>query len=159
RPLRVGDRIRKGQLLAIVWSKDLGEKKSELVDALSRLRADEENLRRLEGLLRESATSERAVRDAERSVESDRIAVERAVRTRRSWRLTEEEIDEARDEADRIRRHVPDRTAAANWAKVEVRATQDGTILEKNVTAGDIVDTSADLFKIGDLSRLAVWAH
>src|SRR5207244_10184684 len=32
-------------------------------------------------------------------------------------------------------------------------------VLEKNVAFGDVVDTSADLFKVGDLSRLAVWAH
>src|SRR2546421_442752 len=40
RPLQVGDRVRKGQLLAVVWSKDLGEKKSELIDALSKLKFD-----------------------------------------------------------------------------------------------------------------------
>ena len=36
-----------GQLLAVIWSRDLGEKKSELVDALSQLRLDQENLNRL----------------------------------------------------------------------------------------------------------------
>ena len=34
RPVRFGDAVNKGQLLAVIWSKDLGEKKSELVDAL-----------------------------------------------------------------------------------------------------------------------------
>src|SRR5262249_42489168 len=32
RQLRFGDVVEKGQLLAVVWSKDLGEKKSELID-------------------------------------------------------------------------------------------------------------------------------
>src|SRR5581483_4834323 len=50
RPLRVGDRVKAGQLLAVVWSKDLGEKKSELVDALSQLRLDRETLNRLKSL-------------------------------------------------------------------------------------------------------------
>ena len=48
RPLQVGDRVKAGQLLAVVWSKDLGEKKSELVDALSRLKVDQETFERLE---------------------------------------------------------------------------------------------------------------
>src|SRR5256885_12959561 len=47
RPLRCGDKVSKGQPLAIVWSKDLGEKKSELADALSRLRIDRSILDRL----------------------------------------------------------------------------------------------------------------
>src|SRR5205085_6700849 len=40
--VRLGGKVKKEQLLAVVWSKDLGEKKSELADALSRLRLDEE---------------------------------------------------------------------------------------------------------------------
>src|SRR5206468_1261588 len=45
------------------------------------------------------------------------------------------------------------------WARVEVRAPIDGVILEKNVNFGDVVDTTADLFKVADRSRLAVWVH
>ncbi|HEX3871154.1 MAG TPA: hypothetical protein VHV77_11990, partial [Pirellulales bacterium] len=44
RTLRFGDQVEKGQLLAVVWSKDLGEKKSEMIDALSRLKLDQETL-------------------------------------------------------------------------------------------------------------------
>jgi membrane fusion protein, heavy metal efflux system len=159
RPLRVGDVVHENQLLAVVWCKDLGEKKSELVDALSHLRTDEDTLRRLEALYKENGTSERSLREQERNVEADRIAAERAERTLRSWRLTDKEIDEIRDEADRIRQRKSSKTPPGDWAKVEVRAWQSGEILEKNITIGDIVDTTMDLFKIGNLSRLAVWAH
>ena len=38
RPLDFGASVHKGQLLAVIWSRELGEKKSELVDALSQLR-------------------------------------------------------------------------------------------------------------------------
>ena len=38
RPLAFMDRVTQGQPIAIMWSKDLGEKKSELVDALAQLR-------------------------------------------------------------------------------------------------------------------------
>ncbi len=159
RPLRVGDSVQAGQTLAIVWCKDLGEKKSELVDALSHLRTDEETLHRLEALYKENGTSERALREQERNVEADRIAVERAERTLQSWRLTGKELDEVRAEADRIHQHKPSTTSQSDWAKVEVVAWQGGVILEKNITLGDIVDTTLDLFKVGDLSKLAVWAH
>ena len=42
RPVAFGQHVRKGQVLAVIWSHDLGEKKSELIDALSQLRVDEE---------------------------------------------------------------------------------------------------------------------
>jgi cobalt-zinc-cadmium efflux system membrane fusion protein len=161
RVLRPGDHVKKGQLLAVVWSKDLGEKKSELVDALSQLRLDRETLTRLEELARTGATSEASVRQARRNYESDVNAVARAERTLRSWRLTEAEIDAVKAEAERIRQRGEqrDKEHDRDWAKVEVRAPQDGTILEKNVNVGDIVDTATDLYKIADLRTLAVWAH
>jgi cobalt-zinc-cadmium efflux system membrane fusion protein len=161
RPLRYGDKVQKDQLLAVVWSKDLGEKKSELVDAVSRLRTDQETLARLSELYKAGATPERSVREAERNVEADLVAVARAERTLRSWRLTDAEIEAIKAEANHIRRGLTQRDTEWEkaWARVEVRASQDGTILEKNVTVGDIVDTTTDLFKIADLSRLSVWAH
>src|SRR6266511_5655013 len=104
RLLHCGDTVRKNQLLAVVWSKDLGEKKSELVDAVSKLKLDREVLDRLRALFKEGGTSERGVREAERAVESDLIAVARAERTLRSWRLGEDEIAAVRGEAERLGR-------------------------------------------------------
>lgn len=158
-PVRFGDRVRKGQLLAVIWSKDLGEKKSELVEALARLRTDEETYRRLQSLMQSGGTAERSVREAERVVQADRVAVARVERTLRSWRLAEEEIAAVRTEAKRLAQPDDKPGDTADWARVEVRAPQDGVILEKNVSIGDIIDTSMDLFKIGDLSHLSVWAH
>jgi membrane fusion protein, heavy metal efflux system len=159
RTLRPGDRVKKGDLLAVVWSKELGEKKSELVDALSKLRADRQTLIRLEELLREGATSERSVREAERNVEADAVAVRRAEQTLKTWRLSDDEITAIRGEAEKLRGATDRAARAEEWARVEVRAKQDGVILERNVNVGDLIDPSADLFKIGDLSRLVVWAN
>src|SRR5262249_17887412 len=157
RPLRFGDGVRKGQLLAVVWSKDLGEKKSELVDAVSRLKLDQEILQQLKEGYSSGVTPERSLREQERNVESDLIALARAERTLRAWRLTDAEIEAIKAEAEAIRKDPNKRGREdKDWARVEVRAPQDGTILEKNVTVGDIVDTAADLFKIADLNRLSV---
>ena len=158
-----GQRVRKGQLLAVIWSRDLGEKKSDLIDALSQLRVDEDSLARISKAAAEGAVPERILRDTERKVEADRIAVSRAVRTLQSWRISKEEIDQVRAEAERLvqpRRRRPDREEmVAQWAKLEVLAPLDGTIIERNVALGDLVDTNIDLFKVADLSRLRVVAH
>jgi membrane fusion protein, heavy metal efflux system len=165
RSLGRGDVVKKGDLLAVIRSKDLGEKKSELVDALSRLKLDRDTLTKLQALAKlqtagSAAGSERSLREAERAVEADRIAVNRAQLTLLSWQLTEDDLEAVRAEAD----HPPATTTenlalAERWARVEVRARQDGTILEQNVSVGTLVDPSTELFKIGDLTRLAVWAH
>ena len=159
RTLRYGDPVRKGDLLAVVWSKDLGEKKSELVDALSKLRADEVALRNLEEGYRTGSFPESRVLEVRRTVEADRVAADRAERTLRAWRVGDEEIAAVREEARKLGRPDGKRGDLAQWARVEVRAPRAGVVLEKNVVVGDIVDTTTDLFKIGDLSRLVVWAH
>ena len=156
-----GQRVRKGQLLAVIWSRDLGEKKSDLIDALSQLRVDEDSLARISKAAAEGSVPERILRDTERKVEANRIAVSRAVRTLQSWRISKEEIDHVRAEAQRLSREkTPDREEiVAQWAKLEVLSPLDGTIIERNVALGDLVDTNLDLFKVADLSRLRVVAH
>ena len=116
--------VRKDQLLAIIWSRDLGEKKSELVDGLSQLRVDEDSLARINKVAGEGAVPDRVIRDAERKVEADRIAVARAERTLQSWRVSKEEIDAVRAEAGRLAHDAKqDRNGLPRqWARVEVRA-------------------------------------
>ncbi|MGQ0634871.1 MAG: efflux RND transporter periplasmic adaptor subunit [Planctomycetaceae bacterium] len=162
RPVQFGDQVVKGQVLAVIWSKELGEKKSELVENLSRLRLSQEKLDKLEELAAKGATSERNVREAKREVEADMIGVLRTEGTLRSWRLTEGEISSIRAEAEMVRAHriwPRGSELAGDWARVEVRAPISGTIVEKNVAVGDFVASDLDLFKIADLTRLDVLAH
>ena len=71
--------------------------------------------------------------------------------------MTQAEIDVARVEAEKIHKGEPsDVDAEQHWAEVEVRAPEDGILLERNATLGDLVTTDADLFKIADLSTLGV---
>jgi cobalt-zinc-cadmium efflux system membrane fusion protein len=160
RPLRLGDHVTKGQLLAVVWSKDVGEKKSDLVNALSKFYLDEAQLKSLKQLGKQ-VIAERQVREAEREREADIIEVDRVERTLRSWRLTEAEINVVRAEAEKIHKGdvIADMAVDKSWAEVEVRSPFEGVVLEKNIVAGDIVDTSLDLFKIADLSVLGVMAN
>ena len=157
--LRVGDRVNRGDVLAVVWSADLGAKKSEFVDAVSKLKTDEKTYHRLEELYQINGTAERSVREAERTVQSDRVAVERAEATLRAWRVPADEIAALRESADQLSAPDAKRTDPAKWARVEVKAPISGVVLEKNVAAGQVVDTTTDLFRIGDVSTLAVWVH
>jgi membrane fusion protein, heavy metal efflux system len=161
RPLQFGDRVTDDQFLGIVYSKDLGEKKSELVDATSQLRLDQENLEAIEELYKRGATTEPVVRQARRSVEQDQIAVARAERTLRTWQLPEEEIEDVKKEAERViaRNGQRDKEKEKGWARVDLKAPIAGTIVEKNFGRGEIVDTTTVLFQIADMSRMKVWVN
>jgi len=160
RQLQFGDRVTKGQLLAVIWSKDIGEKKSDLIDAYSRLDLNRALLKRLENLS-QGIVAERQIFEARRDVEADLIAAAKIERTLRSWRLSEEEIEAVRREARLLkeRNGVRDPDLEKSWAETEVRAAMDGVILEKNFNVGDLIEQTDDLFKIADLSRLRVVAH
>jgi len=163
--IRVGDYVQRGDLLAVVWSAELGQKKSELVDGLVKLRSEEQLRDRLKKLFEEGAGPGRNYRDAERDVQSRLVEIASLERTLRTWRVTERDLADVRSEADRLALadELSEATMSASeindWAKVEVRAPISGVILEKNAVVGDIVGTETDLFKIGDLSQLVVWAH
>src|SRR4051812_15863042 len=51
RALRPGDQVSTGQVLAKLWSREVGEKKSELVDAISNLYFHEASLKRYQDLV------------------------------------------------------------------------------------------------------------
>ncbi|HEX4132607.1 MAG TPA: efflux RND transporter periplasmic adaptor subunit [Pirellulales bacterium] len=161
RPLRYGDRVRKGDQLAVVWSKDIGEKKSELIDAISKLVLDKKLLTRLEQV-EKGVVPERQLFEARRNVEADVVAEAKAERTLRSWRLTDEELNEVRREARELHEQLnpmADDDVERTWAELNVPAPMDGMIVEKNFNVGDIVDPSQDLFKIASLDPIQVMAN
>jgi cobalt-zinc-cadmium efflux system membrane fusion protein len=157
RTLRYGDYVKKGDVMAVVWSKEIGEKKSELVDAISKLDADEKVLKAMESVT--FAVPQRQIIDARRTVEADVIAQARAERTLRSWRLTEAEMEAIQREADDVRKRLSDTDNDKTWAELEIKAPIDGLIVEKSFNEGTMIDPDDDLFQIADLSQLMVLAN
>ncbi len=160
RSLRYGDIVKPGQLLLIVSSKDLGEKKSEFVDALLSLQTTRERLERLEKLLKQQAVPEKSVLESRRELAGAEVAATRAERTLRSWGMADADMQGLRKEADEMRQKnwVSHPDEELNWGRVEIRAPAAGTIVEKNVVVGEMT-SDRTLFKIADLSRLDVMAH
>jgi cobalt-zinc-cadmium efflux system membrane fusion protein len=161
RPIGFGDKVHKGQLLAVVWSKDLGDKKAALIDATIDLNRDRQRLKELEKLYQEGAVSAASYHEARRTVEHAMSAVNAAERTLRIWKLSDSEIDALKKEAATIRAEKRDPEKEKNWARVDVVAPHDGTIVEKNTNLGDWVDPTNGnpMFRIADLNVLAAWLH
>ncbi len=159
--VRFGDYVRKGQLLAVLWSKEVGDEKSDLVDAISRLKLDEKTLAKLKEIEPTGAVTERAVREAQRQFEADMVDAIRAERTLRSWRFSEEEIAAIRTEAERLHANPQSKNPdiERSWAEVNIVSPIDGIIIEHNSPVGDVVDAQDVLFKVADLRRVGVVAN
>jgi cobalt-zinc-cadmium efflux system membrane fusion protein len=160
RPLRPGDKVRKGQLLAVFSSAEVAQKKNDLLDALVRLRLDEEILERAEKAPESVPDVFRL--NARRNVQADRSAVNRAQNSLKILGLPQEDIDAVAKEAEEAAKRKGKRAPAVEklWARVELRAHADGTILERNLSPNEIVvDITVNLFQIARLDRLVVVAH
>ena len=162
RPLRFGDSVKKGQVLATVWSRELGEKKSELAQALYSLDFDRQTLQRLQQA--GGAVSISTVRDAERRVRETEISVDRTEKTLRSWQLTPEEVAAIIRDVTKRSSSVFDaavdlsRSSIDTWARVDIRSPMNSTIVEKNVTVGTLVSLDDTLFKVANLGQLDIRA-
>jgi cobalt-zinc-cadmium efflux system membrane fusion protein len=165
RELRVGDRVKKGDLLAVLFSADVATRKNNLFDALMQLKLDEEILAKAEE--NKAAVPEVFILNARRTVVADQSAVSRAERTLVILGIPAKEIDAVRQEAKEAsdRKGKPETKEARKgredrWALVELRAPEDGTIIERNVALHEVlVDAVNTVFQIANLDQLLVLAN
>jgi len=161
RPVGWMDDVEEGQMMAVVLSRELGEKKSELIDALIRLWTDENILKEFRVAYTKGALTPKEMADQTRLVDVGRTAVRRARNTLRSWLLTHDEVEGVVAEAKRI--FQGESTFGGidqdEWARAVVPAAINGTIVERNVTMGEIVDPNDDLYKLADLTELIALLH
>jgi cobalt-zinc-cadmium efflux system membrane fusion protein len=176
RTIGPGDRVKKGQLIAVLWSKELGDRKVALVNALLDLYVDQKTLKRQEALVRKGSFPEAKYLDTKAKVEKDLAAVNAAESSLGISRLAPKEIEEIREEARAIQKRLEDEAdkpetpeqrlkrieeEVKKWARVEIAAPQSGVIVEKNTNVGDMADPSKDtpLFRIADLNKLLINAN
>jgi membrane fusion protein, heavy metal efflux system len=162
RELRTGDRVKKGDLLAVVFSVDVGQQKNALIDAVSQLKLDEKILDAADKS-RESVP-EVYILNCQRNVEADHNNISKAMNTLKAWNIPKEDIEACFREADEIfkRRGHREHNEAdlAKWARVELRAPEDGVIVERNVSVHEtVVDNTVNLFQIAQIERLSVFAN
>jgi cobalt-zinc-cadmium efflux system membrane fusion protein len=179
RPLRYGDKVKQGNVLAVVHSVSLGMAKAALVDAVCSLRLSQETLDRHNELFAKSYISLATLRQSERQVLTDSNALLSAERTLLIMKLDEQEVLKVKKEADQIAELAKDKNFKRNakeeaekWARVEITVpwlTKDKkdpdrefTVVEKNTNLRSMVDpvsTPWPLFRVADLSKLQVWVH
>ncbi|HVG01449.1 MAG TPA: efflux RND transporter periplasmic adaptor subunit, partial [Nitrospira sp.] len=141
----LGREVKSGALLALLYSSELGMAQSAYLKATAKLNVADRAFRRAQLLLQEKviglAESQRREGEmlslrAERQEARDRLLL---------LGLTDEDLKNL-DRNHTIRSHVP------------VLAPFDGRVIARNLTKGEVVETTEKLFVIADLSEVWVTA-
>jgi cobalt-zinc-cadmium efflux system membrane fusion protein len=151
RSLHPGDKIKKGQVLATLWSPRVGERKSRFLAAASRLMFDEASIDRL----RLEKASASTIAEAERHCRMGKTSLARAEQALRETDFTEDDIAAVRRAAAQLHLGQPDYSRAETWAEVELRAPHDGVLLQASAAPGGAISEGAVLFRIA-LDKSAV---
>jgi len=130
-----GDQVRSGQALAELQSTEVGKARADLAMANSRAELAERVLTRKRGLAEERIVPEREVQEAE-----SQASVAKA------------EAQSARSALQALGATDP---AGPDPSRFILRTPVSGTVIERTVAVGQMVDPAKALFEIADLSR--VW--
>ena len=147
---RPGDAVEPGHRLIVLDSPDLGSAKSDYAKAVSDLDRSEKALNLARDLFEVKAISEREIRDAENDYRKAAAEKERAASRLLALGVSQAQLKDVANRADAT-------------TKMVVRAPRGGVIVERNVTAGQVVsfgqsDTPTNLFVIADLNTMWVLA-
>ncbi|MDP1923651.1 MAG: efflux RND transporter periplasmic adaptor subunit [Thiobacillus sp.] len=134
-PANAGDRVKKGQLLAVISSQALADQRSELLAAQKRLALARTTNEREKQLWEEKISAEQDYLQAKHAMQEAEIAVQNARQKLAS-------LGGAGQPGGALTRY-------------EIRAPIDGVVVEKHLSLGEAVQGDAKIFVIADLST--VW--
>ncbi|KVO38576.1 efflux RND transporter periplasmic adaptor subunit [Burkholderia ubonensis] len=132
----LGQNVAKGQVLAVIASTDLADRRSELLTAERRLSAARITYEREKTLWQERISAEQDYQQAQVQLREAEIAAQNA-----------------RQKLAAL--NAPAGTKALN--RYELRAPFAGTVVEKHATPGEAIAADASMFVVSDLS--SVWAE
>ncbi len=139
-----GDRVTRGEVIAVLSSGDLATAKEAYIESVHRLE-----------LARISARREEALWKKKISPEEDYLIKKHALEEARlTYRATAQRLAALGVSSDEIRGSS---RAPGNLARYALRAPLTGVVIGKNVTVGEAVEATAPIFTVADLS--SVWAE
>lgn len=139
-----GDQVRAGQMLVELQSPELGKLRAEYVSAQARLTLAEGALKRKRDLAAEKIVPQREVQEAETDATQARAALRSA-----SASLTALGVPpSASGDAE-----------SRDAATFGLRSPVAGTVLERNIVQGQMLDPSTPAFRIANLATLWLTVH
>ena len=141
----LGDKVKAGDLLATLSSRDLADAKAQFVAADSLLQLANANLNRERNLYKSKVTAKRkylAARQVQAEMSIKRKAAEQRLL---AIGLTEKSIDSVMRNVDK------------DLALYELQAPSEGVIIEKHAALGEVLETDTRSFTVADLTQ--VWVN
>ncbi len=139
-----GDRVRKGELMAILNSRELADAKSAYLAAAHHAEFARVTLEREEALWQKKISAERDYLEAKRAFDEAQLS-----QTLAGQKLV---VLGVPSEALSGLSSAP----AETMARYQIRSPLDGTVIERNVTVGEAVTAEEGLFVVADLSSIWV---
>ena len=140
-----GDRVRRGDLMAVMSSRELADAKSQYLAAAHHVEFTRVTVEREETLWKKKISAERDYLEAKRVFDEAEL----------SQQLAGQQLRVLGVPADALPNLA--KAPADSLARYEVRAPIAGTVVERNVTVGEAVTEDERIFTVTDLST--VWVE
>jgi multidrug efflux pump subunit AcrA (membrane-fusion protein) len=161
----VGDRVRAGEILALVDAVEVGRAKTELIQALTQEELQRKVVNRLDSLSSEGVVAGRQAQAAQAEYAQARARLLSAQQTLANLGLPVniEQLRGLSNETlaqhlrslgvpESIVRHLSQDETTANL--LPLKAPLDGIVVARQVVAGEVMDISRVLFQLADTSRM-----
>lgn len=159
----IGDRVQAGDMLALVDAAEVGRSKAELLQAVAQLQLHDKTLKRLADLGDIVAGSRLLETEAARS--EAEASVRKSVQSLQNLGLpiALEDVYQLTDDELSDRLHflgLPESVVAALDSRrstanlIPLVAPRDGSVMARDVVAGEVIGTDQMLFTVGDTSRM-----
>lgn len=142
---KTGDSIKAGDVLAVIESRELADIKAEFLTALKRLDLARKRYQREKRLWERKITSEQEFLDAETAMAEVEIQIYSAKQKLMALGFDSQYIDGLQDRPK------------TSLTRYEITSPIDGTIIQRHMAVGEVVDTESDIFTIADLA--SVWIN
>ena len=140
----LGDRIERGQALAVIDSIELGQAKTAYLQARAQEELARQNFEREQRLFGERVSSEKEMLAAKAAHLEAVARLRNGEETLRLYGLTNQRIERLDAEEDKI-------------SLLPVRSPLAGRVVEKHVTVGELVTPERNMFTIADLGHVWIW--
>jgi len=160
---KVGDHVKKGELLALIDAADVGHAKADLLQSLTQLELQAKTYERLVGL--GAVVAGRRILEAEIARTEAEVAVQKAIQTLVNFGLPTSYDAVRKLSAGELKRKVQFLGLPPNIVQqldagrttsnlIPLFAPRDGIVVKRDVVAGEVIDTTKTLFTVTDTSRM-----